>query len=168
MKKKSHYRITARLLEKMKCATKKKAILIGSVMPDFLLYTFKRGHYYDTTEKKVLSSLASLRNKRKWALADYYRFGYQIHFIEDYFTYVHNFSFLKNAKAHYAYEVKLQKQIPSFFRENLPFSPSPLPFEDFLRSTHRTYLSLPNSITTDLFYIVTVVRQLLYSFREKL
>ncbi|MBO4989455.1 MAG: zinc dependent phospholipase C family protein [Clostridia bacterium] len=167
MKKKSHYLITARLLGKMP-PLKRKAILIGSVMPDILLYTFKQGHYYDTTEQKVRSSLALLKKKKRWSLADFYRFGYQIHFIEDYFTYVHNFSFLGNAKAHYAYEVKLQKQIPLFFERELPFSPSPLPFDEFLKTTHEEYIALPNSIETDLVHIVTVVRQLLYSFREKL
>lgn len=164
MKKKSHWMITSYALRNRLTPSKRFFIKLGCVMPDILLYTFKRGHYYTSTKDHVLSQMDKLVLSDDTSFLSCYRFGYNLHFVEDYFTYPHNFPYWKNRKPHYTYEVDLQKEIPFFLASYVSSRIDDRIPSSFLEKFHISYLERAGDSLTDLAFMVPIVEHLVNLF----
>lgn len=115
------------------------ALKLGSIMPDVLLYTYVSGHKYDTTAEKVAGNLAELKRAGSWTVRDCFRLGYNLHFLEDYFTYPHNSHFEGGFIAHCLYEHRLSRALQRYLHENprpaATVLPLRMPFAPCWRST---------------------------------
>lgn len=167
MKKKSHWMITNYALCGRLSPFRRFLIKLGCVMPDVLLYTFKRGHYYNATKGKVLREIDKLIFSNKPTALACYKFGYQLHYVEDYFTYPHHFPYWQNRKRHAEYELSLQKEIPSFLSPYVfaPVSEQGRP-SSFIERYHALYLMRAGDVITDLSFMIPLVEYLVKLFCE--
>ena len=135
------------------------ALKLGSIMPDVLLYTYISGHKYDTTAEKVAGNLAELKRTGSWTVRDCFRLGYNLHFLEDYFTYPHNSHFEGGFFAHCLYEHRLSRALQRYLRENPRPAATVLPAPDAVRAVleehHSAYMRSDPSPENDAAYIVS-------------
>ncbi len=179
MRKISHWKLAKYLTEERGKAGFRFMFKLGSIMPDILLYTYKKGHSYDTTIDTFKKRLNRLENKGRFGALTGYRLGYAIHYLEDYFTLPHNTNFLGNLREHCAYEKCQQIE---FLRRLRLIGKEPhektrdyrqegkLDFCTLLRRMHDDYLHEIPSVDTDCRYIFTatqILRDRLFAIFEK-
>ncbi len=110
MNKIGHINVTKRLSLDIS-RTKRFWMLLGSIMPDILVHTYITGHKWDTTFDKSYRRLLHLENWGGDSWLSYYRLGYVLHYIEDYFTYPHNSNYEDDMKEHIKYENNMASYI---------------------------------------------------------
>lgn len=106
MKKKSHILLTSRIACRL-FASNDKSLLWGSILPDFLYYTYLRRHTWETTRKKIFRKMRRLScsgSSGAFGALSALRLGCILHYIEDYFTYPHNKNFTGTMEEHVKYE----------------------------------------------------------------
>lgn len=133
------------------------ALKLGSIMPDILVHTYWVGHKHDTTAKRVEKNLNNLKKHGSWSLVNCFRLGYNLHFLEDYFTHPHNSNFEGGFVDHCKYEFRLKKVLKSRLKQNhtppAPFS-SGTSVSSVLKEIHREYMRTAPSPENDVRYIV--------------
>lgn len=142
--KKCHWLLAAHLMGDGSWRLHGLALKLGSIMPDVLLYTYVSGHKYDTTAEKVAGNLAELKRAGSWTVRDCFRLGYNLHFLEDYFTYPHNSHFEGGFIAHCLYEHRLSRALQRYLHENPRPAATVLPPPDavcaVLEEHHSAYM----------------------------
>ena len=78
----------------------------GSVMPDILMTTYCRGHTFRGRRESTARALAGLVRRRELGPLARFRLGWQLHYLEDFFTHPHNESFGGTLADHRRYELK--------------------------------------------------------------
>ena len=98
-----------------------KALILGSVAPDYNLVTYLRGivvkprfhgHNDEKTRPFVYRSLRALGEKEALTPRDFFRLGVTLHYLADSFTFPHTKAFTGTIWQHLEYE----KQIDALFR----------------------------------------------------
>ena len=157
--KKCHWLLAAHLMGDGSWRLHGLALKLGSIMPDVLLYTYVSGHKYDTTAEKVAGNLAELKRAGSWTVRDCFRLGYNLHFLEDYFTYPHNSHFEGGFIAHCLYEHRLSRALQRYLHENPRPAATVLPPPDavcaVLEEHHSAYMRTAPSPENDAAYIVS-------------
>ena len=118
MNKKCHWSLASYLIGDSSWRLRGFALKLGSIMPDILVHTYVVGHKYDATAARVEENLTALQENGTWSLGDCFRLGYNLHFLEDYFTYPHNNHFEGGFIDHCLYEHRLSKAMSGYLREN--------------------------------------------------
>ncbi len=157
MDKKCHWSLASYLMGDGSWKLRGFALKLGSIMPDILMYTYWTGHKYDTTAQRVEQRLAELKSNGSWTIADCFRLGYNLHFLEDYFTYPHNRHFEGGFIAHCLYERRLSKALHRYLQEGPSFSMQSATgnaVSDVLTQQHAAYMNMPPSPETDAMFIV--------------
>ena len=145
------------------------ALKIGSIMPDILVHTYWIGHKHDTTAKRVEANLNNLKDNGTWTLINCFRLGYNLHFLEDYFTHPHNSNFEGGFVDHCKYEFRLKKALKTrFAQEQTACAPAAdcTSISSVLTEMHSEYMNTTPSPENDVNYIVAaaeVVSQELFS-----
>lgn len=166
MKKKCHWKMTRHALENRGGACKRFWIKLGSIMPDILVYTYKRGHLFSTTQERTVRTLSKLERKKRWSFVSCYRFGYVLHYLEDYFTFPHNVK--GHLLEHCRYEKLFQNKLDGMLDgSQLRCSPSPLPIQEWLEARHREYLQFAKDIETDFLYISQTISEIILRMEQK-
>lgn len=162
MNKKCHWSLANHLIDEMGAGSWRLhgfALKLGSVMPDILLHTYVLGHKYSTRAKRVERHLSKLKSKGSWTLWSCFRLGYNLHFLEDFFTYPHNTHFEKGLIAHCLYEHQMSDALHSYFegaRRSVPVLPAPsATIGATIRKRHNAYMETTPSIENDAAYIVS-------------
>lgn len=169
MRKRSHWKLAKYLADKNGKAFFRFAFKLGSIMPDILLYTYKKGHTYNATADMFGEKLRVLEKKGRFGGLTGYRFGYAIHFLEDYFTLPHNTNFAGNLKEHCAYEKCQQTEFLRRLRAvrqerhekiRAYLHDSKQDFCAILKKMHDDYLREIPSVDTDCRYIMAATEML--------
>lgn len=158
MNKKCHWSLASYLMGDGSWRLRGLALKLGSIMPDVLVYTYWTGHKYDATAQTVAENLAELKENGTWTLADCFRLGYNLHFLEDYFTYPHNAHFEGGFIAHCWYEHRLSKAMGAYLRQARSTETVRRPgsaVSAVLNEQHRAYMNARPSPETDVAYIVS-------------
>ena len=107
MRKKSHVSLGKYIVDSLDCKElkfHKKAFLVGSVLPDCKPSFLTRKHEFDETYEWLKESICELTQPGKLTAEEgqaYWRkMGEVIHYIADYFTYPHNFTFTGTLREH--------------------------------------------------------------------
>lgn len=133
-------------------------LLLGSILPDLLFYTYLTGHTWKTSFIKLQQKMTYLaqhgRNNRRSCLC----LGYMLHYIEDYFTYPHNQTFHGTLREHCRYEEELSERImhsniASLIEGGTAPALSTEEIIQWLENTHNQYLERPQGYENDLIYI---------------
>lgn len=161
MNKKCHWSLASYLIGDGSWRLHGFALKLGSIMPDILVHTYWAGHKYDTTATRVERNLTALEHNGTWSLADCFRLGYNLHFLEDYFTYPHNSHFKGGFIAHCWYEHKLSKAMGNYLKQAhaavaLPASGSSV--RAVLNRCHAEYMQAAPSPENDVAYIVSAAQ----------
>ena len=169
MNKKCHWSMASYLMGDGSWRLHGFALKLGSIMPDILVHTYLKGHKYDTTCARVEQNLAALKSSGTWSLMNCFRLGYNLHFLEDYFTYPHNAHFDGGFVAHCWYEHRLSKVMSSYLKQARAGAPLPAAggsVRTVLEHRHAEYMQAAPSPENDAAYIVSaaqVVAQELFS-----
>ncbi len=146
--------------ERWKDPKKKRAFLLGCVLPDYNPFTYMRGirksrrmagHNSLYSEKHIYKVVHKLQKKGIRSCADCYSFGTLMHYLADSFTYVHTSSFRAGMREHNRYERELRAVFPVLLSDALRHRP-PAPVADveaFLKSERSRYEILPKSMKND-------------------
>lgn len=174
MNKKCHWMLSSYLTGDSSWRLHGFALKLGSIMPDVLLHTYLVGHKYDTTAERVERNLTELKRSGTWSLADCFRLGYNLHFLEDYFTYPHNSHFQGGFIAHCWYEHKLSKAMSAYLRQKRAASASSAvgsAIRTVLEQRHAEYMQTAPSPENDAAYIVSsaeaVAQELFAAFSQQ-
>ena len=174
MNKKCHWSMASYLIGNDSWRMRGIALKVGSIMPDILVHTYWVGHKYDTTAERVEANLTTLKNRGTWTLRDCFVLGYNLHFLEDYFTYPHNSHFEGGFIAHCLYEHRLSKAMGCYLREarrNGHALSSDGTIYSVLKHTHAAYMSESPSPSNDVQYIVSaaeaVAQEVFQSFSRQ-
>ena len=156
MNKKCHWSLASHLMGDGSWRMRGFALKLGSIMPDILLYTYKTGHKYDTTAARVERSLTALKENGTWTLTNCFRLGYNLHFLEDYFTYPHNSHFQGGFVAHCWYEHRLSQAMGHRLKNGPAAAlPESSAIRTVLREQHAAYMAADPSPENDTDYIVS-------------
>ena len=158
MNKKCHWSLASYLMGDGSWRLRGLALKVGSIMPDILLHTYWTGHKYDTTAQTVEANLAELKRIGSWTMYNCFRLGYNLHFLEDYFTYPHNNHFEGGFVAHCWYEHRLSKAMGAYLRCKRSASPIPAAggaVNAVLNHQHSAYMNAQPSPEVDVAYIVS-------------
>ena len=158
MNKKCHWSLASHLMGDGSWRLRGLALKVGSIMPDILLHTYLTGHKYDTTASAVEANLAELKRTGSWTLRNCFRLGYNLHFLEDYFTYPHNNHFEGGFIAHCWYEHRLSKAMGVYLRQKRSACPLPAAggaVSAVLYQQHRAYMNAAPSPEMDAVHIVS-------------
>ena len=123
MHKQEHWSLASHLIGDSSWRMYGYALKLGSIMPDILVHTYILGHKYTTTAERVEQNLQDLKENGSWTLYDCFRLGYNLHYVEDYFTHPHNTNFEGGFIDHCRYEFRLKKAM----REYLAAGERPAP-----------------------------------------
>ena len=161
MNKKCHWSLAGYLMGNGSWRLYGLALKFGSIMPDILVHTYWTGHKYDTTAVRVERKLTALEQSGTWNLVNCFRLGYNLHFLEDYFTYPHNSHFDGGFIAHCWYEHKLSKAMGEYLRQAqaavaLPASGDSI--RTVLKRCHAEYMQAAPSPENDVAYIVSAAQ----------
>ena len=158
MNKKCHWTLATHLMGEGPWRLRGLALRLGSIMPDVLVYTYWTGHYYDTTAKRVERNLNALKENGTWTMANCFRLGYNLHFLEDYFTYPHNSHFEGGFIAHCWYEHRLSREMGRRLKNAVPVE-SGSAGHGAIRATlgerHAAYMNDVPSPENDAAYIIS-------------
>lgn len=113
MNKKGHLLVTK--LVSQKTGTKHRFwLLLGSITPDLLFHTYIKGHTWKASFERQSINIEKLWNEGHENRWFYFKLGYHLHYIEDYFTYPHNETFPGMALAHMVYEKDLTQALQNW------------------------------------------------------
>lgn len=174
MRKKSHVMLGRYLAYDMDCAQlfrRRKAFILGNILPDCKWSFVTTKHEYEETSEAVFEKIGQLiqidekyeENERAFCRD----LGQVIHYIADYFTFPHNKHFQGNLKDHCMYEKQLKRQLKAYIQGGIsPESYPELPdirtaatLCDYITEMHREYCSEEGSVERDCQYIITVCYQ---------
>ena len=161
LNKKCHWSLTGYLIGDGSWRLHGFALKLGSIMPDILVHTYWTGHKFDTTAARVERNLTALEHSGTWSLMNCFRLGYNLHFLEDYFTYPHNSHFDGGFIAHCWYEHKLSKAMGQFLKRETPKVSLPeagSSVRAILNRCHAEYMQAVPSPENDVAYIVSATQ----------
>lgn len=151
--------------------THKAALLLGSILPDLLVYTYLTGHTWEATLEQITSRMELLEEKGRGSCFSYLKLGWILHYVEDYFTYPHNTIFEGTISEHYAYEKKMTKWMREGALEQMAVPVckklnSAAEVEDRLQELHEKYLSEEMCYENDTAYMRQMVSEILNCYAE--
>ena len=164
MKHKDHRLLAHYLLglapEKWRKARRKRAFLVGNILPDFNPITYLRGirqsrrmagHDFPYSTPHIYRVAVRLRENGVHSMADCYSLGTLIHYLADSFTYAHTADFRDTMRAHKRYEHALHAVFPDCVREaeQNPIPGSPENLEEFLIAERKRYEQAPQEMRKD-------------------
>ena len=171
MKHKDHKLLAHYLIElspeRWKNAAKRRAFLVGNILPDFNPVTYLRGvkqsgrmagHDFPYSEKHTLRVAHRLYKNGVRGILDCYSLGTLVHYLADSFTYPHTENFRDSMKEHNRYERELHSVFPGCVREMEQQQPRTLPEdpERFLHAQRVLYEESPQSMRNDAEHILQV------------
>lgn len=139
---------------------RRKAFLVGNILPDFNPITYLRGirqsrrmagHDFPYSEHHICRVAIRLRENGVRNIADCYSLGTLIHYLADSFTYPHTADFRDSMREHNRYERALHTVFPDCVREaeQNPVPGSPENLEEFLSAERRRYEQAPHQMRKD-------------------
>lgn len=151
--------------------THKAALLIGSVLPDFLVYTYLTGHTWEATFEQITKQMESLEEKGRGRSFSYLKLGWMLHYVEDYFTYPHNTIFEGTIPEHYAYEKKMTKWMREGALDDMPQPvckklDSAAQVSERLQELHDRYLQEEMCYENDTAYMRQMVLEIMNCYAE--
>lgn len=155
MNKKSHLLVTGKIAEKLP-ERGRKWLLLGSILPDILFYTYVKGHTWESSFEDISRKLYQLGTNGRENRYSYLMLGYLLHYVEDFYTLAHNPVFEGNLPEHIMYESKLaeylreRNDLSSEKKDNIM---SLTAMEEYLKITHVKYLEEAGDFETDTRYI---------------
>lgn len=149
----------------------KAALLLGSILPDLLVYTYLTGHTWEATLEQITDRMELLEEKGRGGFFSYLKLGWILHYVEDYFTYPHNTIFEGTISEHYAYEKKMTKWMRegALKRMAVPVCKklnSASEVEDRLNELHEKYLLEDMCYENDTAYMRQIVSEILNCYAE--
>lgn len=149
----------------------KGALLLGSILPDLLVYTYLTGHTWEATLDQITNRMELLEEKGRGGCFSYLKLGWILHYVEDYFTYPHNTIFEGTISEHYAYEKKMTKWMREGALEQMAVPVckklnSASEVEDRLQELHEKYLSEEMCYENDTAYMRQMVSEILNCYAE--
>ena len=175
MRKKSHISVASYLLN---CSgmeilsTHKKALYIGSILPDCVPSFITRRHCIDETFsilKKELKLLIEDYNYNKGITAYFCRhLGIILHYVADYFTYPHNSFYSGNIREHCSYEKEMKFYMRAYVKsDNAKHSRSEgLSYDTvdsicyYIMDFHKRYEQQIQTVALDCEYIVSLCHKI--------
>ncbi|MGM9636895.1 MAG: zinc dependent phospholipase C family protein [Eubacteriales bacterium] len=164
MNKVSHLLITGEILSKYSNVNKKQRlmILLGSILPDILVYTYLRGHTWEDRSSRVFEKIRKYEGRSRHEFFFFLQYGCILHYIEDFFTWTHNSAYEGTIREHVNYENRLYDYMVS--RESLPEGDCNLQVHlqtaeqliSQLKTMHDTYMKTEPEMVTDQYYITKV------------
>lgn len=151
--------------------THKMALLLGSILPDLLVYTYLTGHTWEATVERITKQIEDLERKGRGGNLSYLKLGWILHYVEDYFTYPHNIIFEGTIPEHYAYEKKMTKWMREGALEQMerPICKkldSAAQLEKRLQELHDRYLLEEMCYENDTVYMRQIVSEILTCYEE--
>lgn len=151
--------------------THKAALLLGSILPDLLVYTYINGHTWEATFEQIIRQMGTLEEKGRGGSFSYLKLGWILHYVEDYFTYPHNTNFEGTIPEHYAYEKKMTKWMREGALEQMPLPvckklDSAAEIEERLQELHDRYLLQEMCYESDTAYMRQIVSEILNCYAE--
>ena len=106
-----------------------KAFVLGSVEPDYNIFTYLKGsikhrlfmgHNFNSSLNYLKKAASRLKRKDKanWNVFDYYKLGKIVHYIADDFTHPHNENFVGDLFEHCVYEFELHRYLVDYIKQN--------------------------------------------------
>lgn len=175
MRKKSHISVASYLLN---CSgmevlsTHKKALYIGSILPDCMPSFITRRHSIDETFsifKKELKLLIEDYNYNKGITSYFCRhLGIILHYVADYFTYPHNSFYSGNIRQHCSYEKEMKFYMRAYIKskEAKRTRSKEMPYNSvdaichYIMVLHKRYEQQVQNIALDCEYIVSLCHQI--------
>lgn len=102
MKKRGHLLVTSHVSSQF--GWRRMCVMVGSILPDFWIPSLIKGHKREVAWDRVRGNIEKLENTGTWNGVDCIRLGVLLHYVEDFFTYVHNPSYPGNLSGHIRYE----------------------------------------------------------------
>lgn len=153
-------------------STHKKALYIGSILPDCVPSFITRRHNIDETFlifKKELKLLVEDYNYNKGITAYFCRhLGVILHYVADYFTYPHNSFYPGNIREHCSYEKKMKFYMRAYVKSNeakhtrskeLPYNTVDTICQ-YIMDIHKRYEHQSQNIALDCEYIISLCHQI--------
>lgn len=135
---------------------KRRWVLLGCVLPDYLYHTYIVGHTYQNAFDRISKKMLGMKKCGRDNWMSYLMLGYIFHYVEDFYTLAHNQVFQGNLRSHISYE----RQLEEFLKEEewLPKEENTqvMPLVDtiqYLKEAHRAYLKRAGGFGTDIEYI---------------
>lgn len=141
-------------------------ILLGSILPDILVYTYLRGHTWEDRSPQVFKKIRKYEGKSQHFFFFFLKYGCLLHYIEDFFTWTHNSSYEGTIREHVNYEYRLYDYMVS--REGQPGIDGDLNLSAHMpvqtaeqlisrvNDLHETYMETEPEMVTDQYYITKV------------
>ncbi|WKY45100.1 zinc dependent phospholipase C family protein [Eubacteriaceae bacterium ES2] len=130
MIKKDHKALSRYFMEHMNYPVEyklKKAVVLGSIEPDYNPVTYLRGsikkqrfrgHNYENTRECITKLVRKIQYKNMSERKKCYLLGKLLHYIADAFTFPHNSGFSGSLLDHCAYEKKLHEYMKTIINQN--------------------------------------------------
>lgn len=180
MRKKSHIlvaRYLANHTHRFSLQEHRKALCLGSILPDLRPSFLTKKHSYDGTYQEIKEKIRSIVGWCDCPMSDrvyYRRLGEVLHYIADYFTYPHNTVFEGNLKDHCSYEEDLKNSLKSYIfsdksachaRRKIKFDGIEEIFA-YIEEEHRAYCLKAGDVATDIHYVLNVSVQVFWGITD--
>lgn len=151
--------------------THKAALLLGSILPDLMVYTYLTGHTWEATFEHITEQMETLAEKGRGGIFSCLKLGWMLHYVEDYFTYPHNTNFQGTIPEHYAYEKKMTRWMREGALEKMsqPLCKkldSSAQVVERLQELHDRYLLQEMCYENDMVYMRQMVSEILNCYAE--
>ena len=161
MNKRSHLYVTGKILVDLP-RKKRRWVLVGSILPDILCHTYFRGHTFQSSFDMVKKTMCNLKKRGRDNWFSYLMLGYVLHYVEDYFTFVHNPIYQGDLWTHILYEKQLEKYLrrerfSGVEQEAFEVLSFPMALQ-YVEESHRDYLRVAGTCETDARYIYRAVQ----------
>ncbi|HEY9574639.1 MAG TPA: zinc dependent phospholipase C family protein [Lachnospiraceae bacterium] len=181
MRKKSHILVARYLADHTDLVSlqeHRKALCLGSILPDLRPSFLTKKHSYDTTYEEIKEKIrAIVCSPTSYPLSDrvyFRRLGEILHYIADYFTYPHNTVFTGNLKDHCSYEEDLKNSLKAYIYsdKSIKHVKNKIKFKNveeifaYIEKQHKSYLVKSGEVETDIDYIMDVSLQVFVGIME--
>lgn len=160
MNKISHLFVTKELLARYTEFSKKQKMMImaGSILPDILIHTYIKGHTWTDRSSQVFRIIRAHDSRDLRHTASFLRYGCALHYIEDFFTWVHNSAFEGTLREHAAYEIRLYQYLVShkneFLRDDDMYVQDAEQLISQMKELHEEYMKTKPRLEKDRYYIM--------------
>ena len=182
MKTKNHEELSCYLMEQVDYPVKnklKRALILGSVEPDYNLITYLRGsikvekfrgHNLGNAHRCMETLIDKIETGIMSEVKRWYLLGKLIHYVADAFTFPHNKVFKGNLAEHCSYEKELYTYMGNIMQNKSVVWAQPAPDESLIEQIdkmHRSYLEERQGCANDCCYILGAVTLVFRYFSEE-
>ena len=127
-----------------------------------IYHTYLTGHTWESAFEKIVRKMESFESWGGMSGFSCMYLGYLLHYVEDYFTFVHNPIYQGDLWTHILYEKQLEKylkreQLAGVEQEAFEVLSFPMALQ-YVEESHRDYLRVAGTCETDARYIYRAVQ----------